>query len=56
MGFESENISYEQLLELISQLSIEDKKRLIQDLTSKRIEEAILEDFKKYEATFRALT
>jgi DNA polymerase sigma len=55
MGFENEHISYEELLELVNQLSLEDKQKLIRDITISEVEKAILEDFKKYEETFRAL-
>ena len=55
MGFETENISYEQLLELVNKLSVEDKQKLMHDAAAKEVETAIMEDFKKYEATFKAL-
>ena len=60
MGFESENISYEQLLELINQLSVEDKLRLKKeafpdDLNALEIDKIIDSYHNKYEKTYKDL-
>lgn len=59
MGFEKEHITYEQLVELVKMLSNEQKQKLVNDAiitgVDDAIEKAILEDFKKYEETFKAL-
>lgn len=60
MGFEKEDISYEQLLKLINQLSTEDKLRLKKDAFPEELNaleiDRIMDDYhKKYEKTYKDL-
>lgn len=60
MAFESENISYDQLLELINKLSLEDKLRLKKDafsddLNALEIDKIMDSYHKKYEKTYKDL-
>lgn len=60
MGFETENISYEQLLELVNQLSVEDKLRLksevfSDDLNAAEINAIMDEYHKKFNQTYKDL-
>jgi hypothetical protein len=60
MGFENEHISYEQLLELVNQLSLEDKLRLKKEIFPDDINEAEINSImdayhKKFEQTYKDL-
>jgi hypothetical protein len=60
MGFETEHISYEQLLELVNKLSVEDKLRLKKEAFSDDLNaleiDAIMDNYhKRYEQTYKDL-